>query len=267
MEAPERSPLGAGFVVRQQTAAHPLVDLRIFRSRNVAGANVARSILVIAVFSTFFLVSLYMQHQLHYTAVRTGLAFLPMVGGQRPLLARSRRPHGRPPRPEWTLLLGFALLIAGMLLLAQLPAHGSYAANLLPGLILVGAGAPVAFSPAIALAVTGIPSADLGVASGVSNVCQQVGGSVELAVVATLSETRTTSLLHAGHSLASATAGGDHLAFTVAACVLAGGFVVAALVVRPPEPPPRRSASDRSRPTRRPPDPGRPPGAAAAHRG
>jgi len=224
--------LVALFILREQSTPHPLVQLRIFRSRNVSGANVGGALLIFGWFAALFLLSLYMQNVLHYGSLHTGLAFMPMtcVSAVCTLAISSRLINlvG----PKRTLLLGLLLLVAGLVAFAQLPANATYVDDLLPGLVLIGAAGPLVSNPALILAIAGVPPADFGVASGMTNVSRQVGAAIGLALVASLSATRARSLLAAGHSAASATVGGDHLAFTVVALTVAAGFVFSALVLR-----------------------------------
>jgi EmrB/QacA subfamily drug resistance transporter len=227
--------LVAAFIVRERLVAYPLIPLRIFRSRNVAGANLARALLIVGVYGSFFLLSLYLQGRRHYSAVATGLAFLPQtlvvgffsVG----ITARLVNRFGA----KRTLLPGLLLMTAAMVLFARLPAHGSYLVDLLPGFLLTGCGAALTFMPLISLSMSGVPAADFGAASGMSNVSQQVGGSIGLAVLATLSATRARGLVASGHSTTSALLSGDHFAFAIAAIVTLAAFFVCAFVLRTPQ--------------------------------
>lgn len=220
------------FVLRESTTPDPLIVLRIFRSRDVAGANIARGLLNLGLYAAFFLLTLYLQNDLHYSPEKTGLAFLPMT------LLISVCSISVATRlitligPKRVLLLGYALVIAGLLLFSRLPAHASYLANVLPGLLLLGAGSPLGFNPAIMLAINSVPRSDLGVASGMSNISNQVGAAIGLALVATLSATRAGDLVAGGHSAASAALGGEHLAFAVTAVALVAGFIFNALMLR-----------------------------------
>ena len=225
----------AAFIVRERLVAHPLIPLRIFRSRNVAGANLARALLIVGVYGSFFLLSLYLQGTRHYSAVGTGLAFLPqtLVVGffSVAITARLVNRFGA----KRTLLPGLLLMTAAMVLFARLPAHGSYLVDLLPGFLLTGCGAALTFMPLISLSMSGVPAEDFGAASGMSNVSQQVGGSIGLAVLATLSATRARDLVASGHSTTSALLSGDHLAFAIAAIVTLAAFFISAFVLRTPQ--------------------------------
>ena len=181
----------AAFVAREATARTPLMPLRIFRSRNVAGANTIQALTVAGMFSVFFLGALYMQKVLHYDALQIGLAFLPttMVMGamslklSEPLIMRfgARR----------TLVPGLVAIAVGLALFTRAPVHGSYASDMLPTMILMGAGIGSAFPALMKLAMSGATPSDAGLASGLVNTTVQVGGALGLAVVATLAATRT----------------------------------------------------------------------------
>jgi EmrB/QacA subfamily drug resistance transporter len=228
--------LVALFIVRETLVAHPLIPLRIFRSRNVAGSNLARALLIVGIYGAFFLLSIYLQGTLRYSAVGTGLAFLPQtlvvgffsVG----ITARLVNRFGA----KLTLLPGLLLMTAALAWFARLPAHGSYLVDLLPGFLVMGCGAALTFMPLISLSMSGVPAADFGAASGMSNVSQQIGGSIGLAALATLSATRARNLAASGHSAASALLSGDHLAFTIAATVTLAAFFIGVFVLRTPGP-------------------------------
>jgi EmrB/QacA subfamily drug resistance transporter len=212
------------FLAREGRTPNPLVPLRIFRSRNVSGANAIQMLMVAGLFGMFFLSVLYLQRVLGYDAVETGLAFLPVSGliGVLSLgfSARLNLRFGA----RATLLPGLVLLVAGLLLFARAPVDGGYVVDLLPAMVLFGIGAGLAFPSLTTLAMSGATRSDSGLASGLINTSLQVGGALGLAILATLATDRTDSLLADGDSTASALTGGYHLAFVVAA-----GLVVAAI--------------------------------------
>ena len=188
----------AGFVARQATASRPLVPLRIFRSRNVSGANIVQALMVAGMFGMFFLGTLYLQRVLHYDAVQTGAAFLPVSVGIGVLsLGFSARLITRL-GARAVLLPGLALLVAGLVLLTGAPVGGDYVTDLLPAMVLLGVGAGIAFPALVTLAMSGATASDSGLASGLVNTTQQVGGALGLAVLATLSTSRTNHLLADG---------------------------------------------------------------------
>jgi EmrB/QacA subfamily drug resistance transporter len=223
----------AGFVVREATARNPLVPLRIFRSRNLSGANVIQALMVAGMFGMFFLGALYLQRVLGYDALEIGLAYLPVtvVIGTLSLgfSARLNMRFGA----RATLIPGLALIAAGLALFAIVPVDASYVANLLPAMVLLGTGAGLSFPSLMTLAMSGATRSDSGLASGLVNTSLQVGGALGLAVLATLSTTRTSSLLASGHSSASALTSGYHLAFVIGAALAIAAIGVAATFLRP----------------------------------
>ena len=222
----------AGFVARQATASRPLVPLRIFRSRNVSGANVVQALMVAGMFGMFFMGTLYLQRVLGYDAVQTGAAFLPVSAAIGVLsLGFSARLITRL-GARAVLLPGLVALVAGLLLLTGAPVGGDYVTDLLPALVLLGVGAGIAFPALVTLAMSGATAADSGLASGLVNTTQQVGGALGLAVLATLSTSRSNHLLADGDSAASALTGGYHLAFAIGAGLVVAAIVVAMLVLR-----------------------------------
>jgi EmrB/QacA subfamily drug resistance transporter len=224
--------LGA-FVARQATTANPLVPLRVFRSRSVTGANLAVVMTVAGMFGMFFLGSLYLQRVLGFSAMQIGLAFLPVSLGIGVLSlgfsARLTTRFG----PRAVLLPGLTLMMTGLTLLTRTPVDGSYVANVLPSMLLLGIGAGLSFPSLAQLAMAGATPADAGLRSGLLNTAQQVGGALGLAVLATLSTSRTGSLLAQGESTAPALTGGYHLAFGIGAVLLLSAITVAITVLRP----------------------------------
>jgi EmrB/QacA subfamily drug resistance transporter len=233
----------AAFVVRQATAANPLLPLRIFRSRNVTGANVTQFLMVAGMFGMFFSGVLLMQRVLGYDAVETGLAFLPVSLGIGLLsLGFSARLNLRFGERA-VLLPGLGLIVVGLGWLTRVPVDASYVVDLLPAMVLLGIGAGLTFPALSTLAMSGATASDAGLASGLLNTTVQVGGAVGLAVLATLSTEHTAGRLADGESTASALTSGYQLAFTVAAVLLVVAVVVAALVLRPAEREPREAVA------------------------
>jgi EmrB/QacA subfamily drug resistance transporter len=227
------------FGFREAHAADPLVPLRIFRSRNLSGANAIQVLGAAGMYGSFFLGALYLQRVLHYGPLRIGLAFLPVsvlaavfsVRFAAPLMTRfgSRR----------LCVAGLGLISAGLALFAFAPESGGYWLHLFGPLVILGVGGGIAFPPLMGLAMSGAAPQDAGLASGLVNTTAQVGGALGLAVFATLSSGRTGRLLEAGHSLPAALTGGYHLGFGIAALlVLCGVAVAAAALVNPVAGPP-----------------------------
>jgi EmrB/QacA subfamily drug resistance transporter len=222
----------AGFVARQATASRPLVPLRMFRSRNVSGANVVQALMVAGMFGMFFLGTLYLQRVLHYDAVQTGAAFLPVSVGIGALSLGFSAQLITRLGARAILLPGMALIAVGLVLLTGAPVGGDYVTDVLPAMVLLGVGAGLAFPALVTLAMSGATASDSGLASGLVNTTQQVGGALGLAVLATLSTSRSNHLLAEGQSTASALTGGYHLAFAIGAGLVIAGIVVAAAVLR-----------------------------------
>jgi EmrB/QacA subfamily drug resistance transporter len=223
----------AAFVARQQRTPNPLVPLRIFRSRNVSGANAVQVLMVAGLFGMFFLGVLFLQRVLGYGAIETGLAFLPvsLLIGLVSLEVSPRLNTRFGARA--TLVPGLLLASAGLALFARAPVDASYAADVLPTMILLGLGAGLSFPSLMTLAMSGATRSDSGLASGLVNTSLQVGGAVGLSILATVAATRTETLQAAGDSEALALTGGYHLAFLIAAGLVLGAVGLAATMLRP----------------------------------
>jgi EmrB/QacA subfamily drug resistance transporter len=236
--------LFAAFVAREMRAANPLVPLGIFRSRNLAGANVIQSLMVAGMFGMFFLGALFLQRVLGFTSLEVGLAYLPVTGliGLLSLgfSAKLNMRFG----PRATLLPGLVLVGAGLLYLSQISAGGRYWSEVLPAMVLVGAGAGLSFPSLMSLAMGGVAPEEAGLASGLVNTSLQVGGALGLAVLATLATNRSEDLTAAGHSSASALTSGYSLAFLIAGGLIAVAAVVAAVVLEPVRAPAGAVAGD-----------------------
>ncbi|MBC6457476.1 MFS transporter [Actinomadura sp. HBU206391] len=224
----------AGFVARQATAKTPLMPLRIFRSRNVSGANLVQMLTLSAMFAFQIIVALYMQKVLGYGALDTGLAMLPAavaIGGVSLFVsARLNTRFGE----RAVLLAGLALLFAAMGWLTRVPVNADYVTDLLPVMLLIAGGGLVL--PALTtLGMSGARADDAGLASGLFNTTQQIGMAIGVAVLSTLAASRTEGLLSAGEDEATALTGGYHLAFGIAAALLVAAFTVALLVLRQPK--------------------------------
>jgi EmrB/QacA subfamily drug resistance transporter len=226
----------AAFIARQARIHNPLMPLRLFRSRNVSGANLIQAFLVVGMFGMFFLGALYMQRVLGYGALEVGLAYLPatLVMGTMSFRfsARLNTRYG----PKATLIPSMVAIAAGMLLFARTPVEASYVVDLLPPMVLIGLGAGLGFPSLMTLAMSGATPSDSGLASGLVNTSVQVGGAIGLAVLATIATERTDGLLARGESTASALNSGYHLAYLIGAALVAVAIVVAVRVLRPEAP-------------------------------
>lgn len=224
----------AGFVVRQATAANPLVPLGIFRSRQVSGANLVTVLMVSGMLGMFFLGVLYMQRVLRYDPLQTGLAFLPVAVAIGTLsVGLSARLHARF-GPRNVVLVGLVLVAVGLALLTRVPVAGQYPVDLLPSMLSLGVGAGLVFPAVVTLAMSDATEQDSGLASGLINTAQQVGGALGLAVLATLAATRTDRLLAGGQGIDAALTGGYRWSFGISAGLALASAVVAATVLRRP---------------------------------
>ncbi|MBV9312055.1 MAG: MFS transporter [Solirubrobacterales bacterium] len=218
----------AAFVIREAMAPNPLVPLRIFRAKNVAAANVIQALTVAGMFGLFFLGSLYMQRVLGYDPLQIGLAFLPATLLMGILSVRFTEPLVMRFGARRTLLPGLVLIALGLALFTQASVNGSYLANVLPVMVVLGLGIGVAFPALMTLAMSGATPEDAGLASGVVNTTVQVGGALGLAVLATLSSTRSNHLIAAHKSQSAALTSGYHLAFLIGAALVVAAIIIAA---------------------------------------
>jgi EmrB/QacA subfamily drug resistance transporter len=223
----------AAFVAREATARTPLIALRIFRSRNVTGANLVQVLSVAGMFGMFFLGSLYLERILGYDALQIGLAFVPVTVVMGTLSVRYAERLIMRFGARTLLFPGLGLIAAGLVLFAQAPVDGDYVRHVLPVMILLGAGAGTCFPALMTLAMSGATPSDAGLASGLVNTTAQVGGALGLAVLATLSSSRSDALARGGDSAAVALTGGYHLAFWIAAALVGAAIVVALWVLEP----------------------------------
>jgi predicted MFS family arabinose efflux permease len=185
-------------------------------------------------FGMFFFASLYVQEVLGYSPLKAGLAFLPVTAGIVVGAAIAQRVIPRVGVKN-VAVFGITLASAGMVVLTQLPVHGSYVGDLLTGLLPMSIGMGLTFVPITLLGTGGVSADDAGLASGLFNTSQQVGGSLGLAILSTLAASQTSSPLHGGASAATSVAAkvsGYHVAFAAAAIMLAVGAVILALTIR-----------------------------------
>lgn len=225
----------AGFVARQATSAKPLLPLRILRSRNVAGANLIQVLMVAGMFGMFFLGALYLEKVLHYDPLQIGLGFLPVAVGIGGLsLGASARVNAR--FGERNVLIGALVLVAaGLALFTRAPVDANYLTDVFPAVTLMGVGAGLGFPAMMTLAMSDATMDDSGVASGLVNTTQQVGGALGLAVLATVSTSHTKGLLAEGASAVEAMTSGFRIAFGIAAGLVAVAAILAVTVLRQPK--------------------------------
>jgi EmrB/QacA subfamily drug resistance transporter len=223
----------AAFIVREATAANPLVPLRIFRSRNLTGANLIQGLSASGMFGIFFLGSLYLQRVLGYDALEIGLAFLPTTVIMGLLSVRYSEKLVMRFGPRRPLIAGLVLIMVGLALFTQAPVGGNYVVHVLPVLVLLGLGAGVCFPALMGLSMADVKPEDAGLASGLVGTTAQVGAALGLAVLATLAATRTAGLDAAGKAPLDALTSGYHLSFGIAAVIVAVAVVIACTLMRP----------------------------------
>ena len=220
------------FVARQARVENPLMPLRLFRSRNVAGANLVQALLVVGMFGMFFLGALYMQRILGYDALQVGLAYLPTTAVMGAMSFRFTGQLNLRFGPLATLVPAMVFVGAGLLLLARTPVDASYAVDLLPAMVLIGLGAGLGFPSLMTLAMSGATASDSGLASGLVNTSVQVGGAIGLAVLATFATERTEGLVADGESATAALNSGYHLAYLIGAGLVIVAIATAVSVLR-----------------------------------
>ncbi|MGH2857167.1 MAG: MFS transporter [Solirubrobacteraceae bacterium] len=223
----------AAFVAIERRSRAPLMRLNIFRVRALAIGDAALLLVASGMFGMFFFASLYIQEIMGYSPLKAGLAFLPVTFGigigaglaQQLIKRLGVRNVGA---------FGVALAAAGMLYLTRLPVHGSYVSDLLVGLVPMSIGMGLAFVPVTLLGTSGVDEDDAGLASGLFNTAQQVGGSLGLAILSTLAASQTSSVLHGTSTAAvmAAHVSGYHVAFLGAGIMLVGGVVLLVVGLR-----------------------------------
>ena len=224
--------LMATFLRIESRIAHPLLPPRLFALRNVATANAVGVLWAAVLFAWFFISALYLQRQLGYGAMQVGLAFLPaniiMAAFSLGLSAKLVIRFGiRAP-----LSLGLLMAAAGLLLFARAPVGGHFALDVLPGMLLMGLGAGVAFNPVLLAAMSDVAPEEAGLASGVVNTSFMMGGALGLAILASLAAAHTATRIATGVDVRAALNSGYHLAFLLAAIAAAVASALAAAFVR-----------------------------------
>jgi EmrB/QacA subfamily drug resistance transporter len=220
-----------GFLVTEHRTAHPLMPFSVFRIKTVSGANLVGFILGTAIFSLFLMLTLYMQQVLGYSAMKTGVAYL-AVAGTSIFWATVASQLVTKVGVKTVMVVGMSLLTVGLLTFTQVSVGGSYVADLLPGFLIVGIGMPFAFVAISIAALAGIDEQEAGLASGLINTSQQVGGALGIAVLSTVAVTHTTDAAKAGANVPHALTTGFHAAFWIGAAFAAVGLVAAAVFVR-----------------------------------
>jgi EmrB/QacA subfamily drug resistance transporter len=224
------------FVLIEMRAHSPMIPLRLFRRRNITVANIVGVLWAAAMFAWFFMSALYMQLVLGYTPMQVGLAFLPsnliMAACSLGLSAKLVTRFGnRPP-----LTVGLLLAAAGLFLFAGVPLHGSFVANVLPGMILLGIGAGIAFNPVLLAAMGDVEPNQSGLASGIVNTSFMMGGALGLAVLASLAAYRSTARLAEGAERLAALTDGYQAAFLLGAIFAVLAALTGGALLRSPAP-------------------------------
>jgi EmrB/QacA subfamily drug resistance transporter len=225
------------FLVIEITVDSPLVPLALFKLRNLATADVVGVLWAGAMFAWFFLSALYMQLVLGYSPLQIGLAFLPgnlIMGALSIGLSAKLVMHYGFRAP---LATGLGLAGLGLLWLARAPVDGSYLVDIFPSMVLLGFGAGMAFNPVLLAAMSDVSPQESGLASGIVNTSFMMGGALGLAVLASVSASRASSLLDAGHSQAAALTSGYHAAFLIGAIFAGGAALIGGLLLRNQEMP------------------------------
>jgi EmrB/QacA subfamily drug resistance transporter len=224
------------FIVNELRSEHPLVPFGIFKIRNITGANLTMMPIIAGMFSTFFFASLYVQNILGYSPVRTGLSFLVIpvfIAVAATQIPRLIKKTGYKP----ILMIAPLFVALGLFLLAHVPLQGGYVHNLLPGFILIGVGMGATFVPITIAATSGVSGRESGLASGLLNTSQQVGGALGLAILAGVATSGATHFMKTvahptSRTVAEATLHGYHSAFYVGSAFMVGAALVATFVLQ-----------------------------------
>lgn len=220
------------FLCIENYAREPLMPLSLFRQRNFAAANMLGALWSAGSFAWFVIAALYLQRVLNYSPLQVGLAFMPptliMAAFSAGLSAKIVIRLGTR-RPLW---IGLLLYAAGLALFARAPVSGAFVADVLPGMVLLGLGAGIASNPLLLAAMNEVSGEESGLASGVVNTSFIVGGSLGLAVLASLAEIRTGQLRQSGAGAVAALNGGYQLAFLLSAVLTAMAAAIAGLAIR-----------------------------------
>jgi len=221
----------AGFVAWELRHPEPLMRFGIFRISTVTGANVAGFILGTAMFSMFLMLTLYMQQVLGYSAMKTGVAYLAVAGTAivwSAVAAQLVTRLGVKP----VLVAGMTTLTIGLVYFTQVSVGGSYLGDLLPGFLLIGFGLGFSFVPISIAALAGVQPAEAGLASGLINTSQQIGGALGIAALSTIASSSTDDALASGTALPSALVDGFTAAFVAGAIIAALGILASLTLIR-----------------------------------
>jgi EmrB/QacA subfamily drug resistance transporter len=217
------------FVVNESLVKRPLIPLRIFRNRNVAAGNITQLFITASMFSVFFFLTLYMQQILHFSPVKTGLANLPftfVIGITAAIISRRLVKIGS----KRVLMVAPLVMAAGLYYFSRMPVNGNYLTDILPGIVLMAAGLGAAFVSLTAAATAGTARREAGLAAGLINTSQQIGGALGLAILTSISTARVKADMVAAHgnpaALPQAYVNGFHVGFLTAV-----GFAITAALI------------------------------------
>jgi EmrB/QacA subfamily drug resistance transporter len=222
----------AAFFLLESRLATPMMPMPVMRSPGLLTSSLVRGLMVVGMYSTFFIGVLYFQHVLGYDPIRTGLAFLPQTLSVALMSAGLTTRIMNRLQPKWTALMGLAVLSAGLTLFITSGVHTAYFPHLFVAVLLVGLGAATAFTPLLTMAVAKVPAQDAGIGSGIVNVSQQVSAALSVAILGTVSSNRTATLLAHGTSVLHGLDGGYRLAFTIALGSVLTGIVLGLLILK-----------------------------------
>jgi EmrB/QacA subfamily drug resistance transporter len=225
----------AAFILLESRLSHPMMPLGVLRSPGLLPSSLIRGLMVVGMYSTFFIGVLYFQHVLHFSPVITGIAFLPqtlmvavMSSG---LTARIMKRLG----PKTTALGGLVVLAIGLALFVNSGPDTAYFPQIFAAVLLIGLGAATSFAPLLTIALAAVPAKDAGIGSGIVNVSQQVAAVLSVAILGAVSTSHTASLLASGSSAVDALDGGYRLAFIVALTSVLGAIVFGSFLLRRPD--------------------------------
>jgi EmrB/QacA subfamily drug resistance transporter len=234
--------LFVAFMVLESRVANPIMPLRILKLRTLTGSAVVRGLLIIGMFSTFFIGALYFEHVLGYSPIRTGLAFLPQAVAMAAMSAGITAWLVQRFGPKPVMYPAMVSAAVGLVLFATAGQHAHYFPQIFFAFLLMGAGAGASFVPLLQIGMSEIPNVDAGLGSGIVNVSQQMAGAIGLAALSTIAANDSKSLLASGHNLVSALTHGYQLALLIAAGCVALGLVLTPIVLRSKESPEEQQA-------------------------
>ena len=220
-----------GFIAQERRASHPLVPFSIFRLQTLTAANIVMFILGTALFAMFLMLTLYMQQVLHFSALKTGVGYLAVAGTAiiwaNVAAAAVTRVGVKP-----TLVVGMSVMTVGLLLFTQVSVDGTYLKNLFPGFLVIGFGLPLSFVALTIAALAGTKPDEAGLASGLINTSQQIGGAVGIAILSTIATSTTSDEVASGTPVPAALTEGFRHAFWAGAAIAFAGVLVSLFLVR-----------------------------------